>query len=198
MLEISDTIEIKNESVIYNQLSNGEQLNLESDLQLHQVIYDTTVDKNTNHTLILDKSQTDQELVGNTKWIMDIEVRNILRNYIFANMKKYRTFEGVLNSMTINNNVDSSVYEYIDKNVLSRYKFLRVELFIKSVNLLTTGGLRLKNTYDPTIENESTKFLKFQTETDANEFDIRLFFSQPESSSIRNFKYYYNLYFEKL
>jgi hypothetical protein len=50
MLEISDKIEILNENVVYFQLPNGEQLNLEAEKNLPQVVYDTVLDKQTNHS----------------------------------------------------------------------------------------------------------------------------------------------------
>jgi hypothetical protein len=114
-------------------------------------------------------------------------------------MKKFRTFEGLENNMTINNNVNAALLDYIDKNVLSRYKFNRVELFLKSVDLLTVGGLKYNNQYDSTMElNPGTLYTKFQTQTDVNDLDITLTFYQPDISSRYAFNYYYNLYFEKL
>ena len=199
MLDIDDKIEILNENIVYFQLSNGEQLNLESEKNLPQIVYDTVIDKKTNHSLKIDESQTEEDKLRNTRWILDIEVRNILRNYIFASMKKYRTFEGLLNNMTINNNVNAALFDYIDKNVMNRYKFSKVEFFIKSLDLLTVGGLKYNNQYDSTMElNPGTLFNKFQTVTDANDLDISLTFYQPDFASRYAFSYYYNLYFEKL
>jgi hypothetical protein len=198
MLDIVDKIEIKNESVIFYQLSNGEQLNSDAESQLPQNIYDTVDDKNKNHNLILDISQPDSERSNTARWIMDINIKNILTNYIFSNMKKYRTFEGVQNIMTINNNVNTAMYDYIEKNVINRYRLSKIELFLKSLELLNSGALRFKNTYDSNIENKENIFTKFQTETSANELDTRIIFYQPKASKTTNFNYYYNLYFEKI
>lgn len=199
MLEIPDKIEILNENVVYFQLSNGEQLNLEAEKNLPQVVYDTVLDKQTNHSLKLDESQSEEDKLKNTRWILSISVKNILKNYIYATMKKFRTFEGLENNMTINNNVNAALLDYIDKNVLSRYKFNRVELFLKSVDLLTVSGLKYNNQYDSTMElNPGTLYTKFQTQTDVNDLDITLTFYQPDISSRYAFSYYYNLYFEKL
>lgn len=199
MLEIADKIEVLNENIVYFQLSNGEQLNLEAEKNLQQVVYDTVIDKQINHTLKIDESQSEEDKLKNTRWILDIKVKNILKDYIFATMKKYRTFEGLQNNMTINNNVNAALTDYIDKNVLSRYKFTKVELFLKSVDLLTVGGLKYNNQYDSTMElNPGTLYNKFQTQTDSNDLDITLTFYQPDVSSRYAFSYYYNLYFEKL
>lgn len=199
MLDIADQIEIKNENLIYFQQTTGEQINQTAELLLPQIIYDTVTDKRVNHLLILDESQSPQEKFNNTRWILDINLNSILTNYIFATMKRWRTFEGVRNSMTIDNNVNRALTDYITKNVLNRYKFTRVELFLKSVDLLSNSRLKYDAKYNDTIELiPNSVFSKFQTITDANNIDIRLIFYQPESSQRYSFDYYFNLYFEKI
>lgn len=198
MLEIADKVEIKNENIIYYQQANNEQINIVIERALPQVVYDTVADKGSNHTLILDEAQTDVEKNGNARWILDINIRSVLRNYIFANLKKFRTFEGVQNPMVINKNVNSAILSYIDNNVLNRYKFTKVELYYKSIDLLTSGGLKYQNNYDVNIESTSSKFTKFQTETDPEYIDVRVIFYQDKPASQYSFNYYFNLYFEKL
>lgn len=199
MLEIADAVEIKNESIIYYQRPNGEQIDLEIEATLSQIVYDTVSDKGINHTLKLDEAQSESEKNGNAKWILDINLRAVLRNYIFANLKKFRTFEGVQNIMVIDKSVNSAILSYIDNNILNRYKFSRVELFYKPVELLTTGGLKYSNTYDVNIELvPNSVYNKIQTETDPEYVDVRVTFYQDKPASQFAFKYYFNLYFEKL
>jgi hypothetical protein len=202
MLEIDDSISIKNDTIIYYQLDNGEQLDAASEerltTELSPIIYNAVVNKSNNHKLMIDDSQSDSDKDGKARWILDIQIQSILRDYIFASMKKYRTFESVTNNMTVNNSVNAAMKEYIDKNVLSRYKFTKVEFFIQSVDLLTIGGLKYGNKYDSTIESPSTIYTKFQSDTDANDLDIRLTFYQDKPASQYAFNYYFNLYFEKL
>lgn len=199
MLEIADSIEIKNENIIYYQNANGEQLNESVELALPQIVYDTVADKQTNHTLTIDDSQTEIQKNGNAKWILDVNIRAVLRNYIFANLKKFRTFESVQNLMVKDKNVNSAILNYIDNNVLNRYKFERIEFFYKPVDLLSVGGLKYKNTYDVNIELvPNTVYPKIQTETDPEYIDVRVIFFQDKPASQFSFKYYFNLYFEKL
>jgi hypothetical protein len=198
MLEIDDFINIKNDNIVYYQLPTGEQLDYNSESSLPQIGYDAVEGKKSKHKLIVDESQSDFEKNNNTKWILDIQIKDILKDYIFATMKKWRTFEGVRNNMTINNNVDASLREYIDKNVLDRYKFSKIEFYLTSINLLTLGKLKYDNVYDVNIESTSTIYTKFQTETDVNDLDIRLKFTQPLSSNQYAFSYYFNILFEKI
>jgi hypothetical protein len=198
MLEIEDKIEIKNESIIYYQNLTGEQLDLVAERNLPQIIFDTVTDKNKNHKLILDDSQLEPDRNGNTAWILDIEVKTILQNYLFATMKKWRTFEGISNDITYDNNVNIALTEYITKNVINRYKFTKLEFFLKTIDLLTLNRRKWENNFDVNIETKDYLFTKFQTQTEANDLDIRLKFYQSKPGSQYSFNYYFNLYFEKL
>lgn len=199
MLEIADKIQINNENVIYYQQPNGEQISLNVESALPQVVYDSVADKGVNHTLILDESQSETQKDGNARWILEIKLRNVLRNYIFANLKKFRTFEGVEGFMVVDKNVNSAIFNYIDNNILNRYKFSNVEFFYKPVDILTVGGLKYNNKYDVNIEIvPNTKFTKIQTETDSEGIDVKVIFYQDKPASQFSFNYYFNLYFEKL
>jgi hypothetical protein len=199
MLEISESIQIKNDNIIYYQQLNGQQINQAVELSLPQVVYDTVQDKQINHTIKLDEAQTEAQKNGNARWIIEINLRNVLRNYIFANLKKFRTFEGVLNSIVTEKNIDSSIYRYIDNNIISRYKFTKVEFFYKSIDLLTTNNLKYSNKFDINIEIfPNSLYTKFQTETDVDYKNVRVIFSQDKPASQYSFNYYFNLYFEKL
>ena len=166
MLSIDDSVSILNDNIIYYQLASGEQLDFNSESSLPQVIYDAVLDKKSNHTLILDPAQTDIQKEGNAAWILDVNLKSVLTDYIFATLKKWRTFEGIRNNMTIGNNVDSSIKQYITANVIDRYKFTKLELFIKSVDLVNVGGLKYDNVYDVSIDLSNNLFTKFQTITD--------------------------------
>jgi hypothetical protein len=195
MLEIADSIEIKNESIIYYQQSNNEQIDLSIESTLPQIVYDTVQDKALNHTITIDNSQKN----NNPRWIINVKIREILKNYIFANLKKYRTFEGIENTMVVDKNVNESIKKYIELNVLNRYKFKKIELYYKPVDLLTSGSLKLDNKFDVNIEIfPNTLFSKIQTETDPEYRDIKVSFYQDKDFSKFSFSYYFNIYFEKL
>lgn len=198
MLNIDNSIIIKSDNITYYQLAGGEQIDFYSESSLSPVTYNLVQDKKDNHTIILDESQTDYQLNNNTQWIVDIKIKDILTNYLFATMKKWRTFEGVRNNMTLFNQVDTALLQYIKSNVLTKYSFTKIEFYLQSVDLLTIGGLRYNNQFDSTVETNENLWTKFETETDPNGLDIRLKFSQPKPSTSYAFNYYFNLYFDKI
>ena len=198
MLEIEDSIIIGDESVVYYQNQNNEQLDLEMEYDFPPILYNTVTDKQSNHTISLDEFQTTIEKNNYAKWTMTIKMRNLLRNYIFALLKKNRTFDGIRNDMTYNQNVDFSIKEYIERNVINRYKFSGIDFYIVPVDLLTINSLKYQNIWDRDIAKEEYIFTKFSTVTDFKFEDIQVFFSQNFSASQYAFRYYFNIKFDKL
>ena len=198
MLEIEDSIYISNNNVIYYENSNGEQIDLASESILESKVYSSSNNKLINHNLILDESQSDYQKNNNTRWILDINLRGILSDYIFAQMKRWRTFEGIKNNMTFNNDVSSALKNYISLNVIDRYKISKVELYIQYTDLRSNNLLRYKNTWDEQTFEPTYQFNKFQSETSYDASTVRILFSQERPSANNNFKYFFNLLFVKV
>ena len=198
MLEIEDSIAINTQSILYYQTSNKEQIDASVENSLPSIIYNSSDDKSLNHKLIKDEAQSAYDLDNSTKWILDIDLSTILSNYIFATLKQYRTFEGVRNNMTIYNDVDFAIKEYIKSNVINRYKFKNIDLYLKYVDIRNQGVLRYKNEWSSSITQTENLTKKTQTETAYDDSEIKVRFSQEKPSSQYSFKYFFNLTFEKI
>ena len=198
MLDVEDSIMIENQNIVYYQRRNGEQLDLSIESTLPSIIYSSSDSKSRNHTLVIDDSQNDYDRNNNTKWILDISLKNILTDYIFSTMKRYRTFEGIQNSMTIENDVNVALTNYINYNVLNRYKLDQLILYISYRDLRNQSVLRYKNTWKNDIAIKENIMKKVQTETAFDESTIRAFFNQEKSSSTYVMDYYFTLSFVKI
>ena len=198
MLEIEDNIYIENQNIIYYQRPSGEQINLSAETSIDSPVYSASSDKEKNHSLKIDESQTNYQNENNTKWIMDIKINDVLSNFLFANLKRYRTFEGMKTSLTRANDVNTTIREYINKNVSNRYKLSKIDLYIKYKDLRSQNVLRFKNTWSPIIGIDSNKFKKIQTETAFDGSSIKLLFNQEQPSTQYSFEYYFNILFEKI
>jgi hypothetical protein len=91
--------------------------------------------------------------------------------------------------------------QYVIKNVVDRYKFDRVELYLNYVDLRDQNIRRYNNTWaiNPSaISIESNKLKNVQTETEYDFSSIRLTFNQQKSSQLFSFEYYFKLFWEKL
>ena len=198
MLEIEDNIYIENQNIIYYQRPSGEQINLSAETSIDSPVYSASSDKEKNHSLKIDESQTNYQKENSTKWIMDIKINDVLSNFLFANLKRYRTFEGMKTSLTRSNDVNTTIREYINKNVSNRYKLSKIDLYIKYKDLRSQNVLRFKNTWNSTIGIDSNKFQKIQTETAFDGSNIKLLFNQEQPSTQYSFEYYFNILFEKI
>lgn len=213
MLEIEDTIYIDNQSLVYFQNLNKEQLDLTIESSLPPVSYSSSEDKRLNHTLVLDSSQGSSQKDTNARWILTIDLKTILTNFIFATLKRWRTFEGVKNEMTNNGDVDFAIKEYIVKNVLDRYKLSRVDIYIKYVDIQNQSVLKYdnlwtgtSNTGQPTrtaslpVDVGTTQYQlkKFQSQTEYDFSSTVITFTQEKSSTQYCFDYFFKLYYEKI
>jgi len=200
MLEIEDIIELHNQGIIYYQNLNNEQIDLDIERSLSQIVYSAIDDKKNNHILIIDEAQSDTQRNNLTKYIMTINLKNILENYIFATLKQYRTFEGVKNTMCYTRDVNFSIKEYVIKNVLDRYKFDKVELYMRYVDLRDQNVRRFVNTWYTSNDIISSEYLnkKIQTDTEFDQSSISVLFNQDKSSQQYSFEYYFKLFWVKL
>jgi hypothetical protein len=200
MLEIEDSLELHNQGIIYYQNANKEQIDLDIERSLSPIVYSVADDKKLNHTLVIDDSQGESQKNNLTKYIITINLKTILENFLFSTLKQYRTFDGVRNSMCYTKSADFSIREYIVKNITDRYKFDRVELYIKYVDLRDQNVRRFLNTWVSTDEISSNEYLlkKIQTNTEFDGSSITVLFNQEKSSQQYSFEYYFKLFWVKL
>ncbi len=197
MLDIEDVITISTQDIIYYQKSTGEQIDFSIESSITPSAYSSSTSKKDNHKLIIDDSQPKYQIDKNTKWILTIDIKTILSDYLFSTLKRYRTFEGVKNELTRYNDVNIAIKKYIEYNVTNRYKFKSVELFISYKDLRRQNILKFKNNWNPLL-NESSKITKFQTETAFDASFVKILFNQEKDSALFNYDYYFNLTFEKI
>jgi hypothetical protein len=198
MLEIEDSIYISNQNVIYYQRATGEQIDLSIESSLPSQVYSASDNMKTHQSIIIDPTQLDYQKDGNTKWILTIDLKNILTDYLFAVMKRYRTFEGISNKITRTNDVNTVAKQYISNNVLNRYKFSKIDIYLSYKDLMNQNVLKYKNTWNPTISTEANLLKKAQKDLSFDSSELKILFSQEKKSSEYNFEYYFNILFEKI
>jgi hypothetical protein len=200
MIEIDDILELHNQGLIYYQNGNKEQLDFDIEKSLSPIVYSVADDKNKNHQLIIDDSQTDFQRNNLTKYILTIDLKTLLNNFLFATLKQYRTFEGVRNNMCYSNDVSYSIKEYITKNITDRYKFSKVELYLKYIDLREQNVRRFSNNWNSSdeISQVENQLKKIETQTEYDFSSVRVSFNQEKSSQQYSFEYYFKLFWEKV
>ena len=198
MLEIEDSINISTQDIVFYQRENGEQIDLSTESTMESIIYSSTMDKKTNHSLILEESQTSYNLENNTKWRLEINIEEILSNFLFSELKRYRTFEGLKTDMNIYNNVDTSIKNYIKLNILNRYKFKSIDLFISYRDLRDQNLLKHKNNWTSSVYITENKHNRYQSDINYDKSVATIYFDQEKPGSKYAFDYYFNILFEKI
>ena len=198
MLEVEDDIYISDQNIIYYQKSTGEQIDLAIESSLPTQVYSASDNMKSHQRLTLDDSQLNYQKETNPKWILNVDLRNILSDYLFAIMKRYRTFEGISNPLTRTNDVNTAIREYISNNVTNRYKISRLDLYVSYTDLRNQNVLRYKNTWNPSIISDFNLLKKKQMDLSFDESTLKISFTQENPSSLYNFDYYFNILFEKI
>ena len=198
MLEIEDSISIDVLDIIYYQNQNNEQLDLSIESSFASIVYSSKDNKEINHTLVLDPSQPKFQMDNNTRWILTIDLKTIITDYLFATLKKYRTFEGIKNDMNIYANTDTAIKSYINYNILNRYRYKSIQLYVNYVDLRNQSTLRYNNEWNKNTIAISNLLTKLQTETEFDESSIKVTFNQEKPSSTYRFDYYFNIYYKKI
>jgi hypothetical protein len=198
MLEVEDSIYITDQNIIYYQKSTGEQIDLAIESSLPTQVYSASDNMKSHQSIVIDDTQLDYQRENNTKWIINIELKNILTDYLFATMKRYRTFEGISNSYTRTNDINTSIRDYISNNVLNRYKLSRLDLYVSYTDLRSQNVLRYKNNWKSTIALDSNLLKKKQIDMSFDESLLKVLFTQEKPATMYNFDYYFNILFERI
>ncbi len=198
MIEIEDSIVIDNQNLVWYQTLESEQIDESIESSLSPISYSASDDKRINHTLILDPNQTQFQRDNKARYILEIKLKDILTNFLFGTLKQYRTFEGVRNNVTKSQSVDFAIREYINRNILDRYKFQKVELFIRYNDLRNQNILRFQNNWNNLVRIDSEKLTRLETRTEFDDSEILINFNQEKVSSTYSFDYFFKLYWTKL
>lgn len=196
MMEIEDTISISEDTIYWYQNSQKEQINPISESSTQPVGVNLVDIKQKNSKLYLQKNQSTLALESNARWVLEIEWREVLIQYIFARIKESRTFEGVIARDTLRQNVDLSIRDYIGFNILSRYELSENLFWTKYSKILDSGRLQYNNLYDRTTKLEMFKNRQFSTRISEGKLFIEFNQQQPALDWV--FDYYYTLNFRKI
>jgi hypothetical protein len=157
------------------------------------------------HTISL-LQQSDVDLRNNTRWLVNIDIKNILREYIFAKIKEARTFKTIRYQDLSFRNINLAIYNYIDSNILVRYQFSQIDFYVKYYDILkdnsiySTTKLQYNPIWDKTIISDANKVRNINImSTDLNNLvPLTINYSQIKPSSAFKFDYYFNLKYTKI
>lgn len=190
MIDIEETIIADSSNIVYYTNAANEQINFNLEKNNPAIVYNTVIDKANNHIITQDKAQSLSQIDSNCRWIIDVDLRKILQNYLFSKLKFARTFEGIINSNTIYGNVDDAIRQYIDKNLLSRYGFAGIDFYVEYIDLSLQGRLRFVNQFRE-INSDSLITTKLQATSNFDNSKLTIIFNQELPTTTHVFDYYF-------
>lgn len=128
ILEIEDTMYVGDNNISWNESSDNTQ-----GIRLEDVTktFNSELVKLNNHTIRFYPNQTEQQKKEFTTWEFKFNIREIINQYLFTQLKSNRTFNGIDNSKTIRNSIDTAINSYIKENVFNRIKFYNIVLYVQ-------------------------------------------------------------------
>jgi len=208
MLDIEDEIVIDNSSIQYSDVldisgtTNGFQYFVYSS---KETIYikNLTQLKNDNHSIVL-ANQSAMNLERNTNWNISIDAQNILRYYLFYKLKESRAFKCVYYDDLPDKDINSSIIDYINTNIINRYVFDFMNFYVLYTDIDISQSIYLTDPllrYDPKFlyeVNSTTNLVTNLNVKSTPDMQISAVYKQIKSSEQYKFDYYFNLNFKRL
>ena len=153
-----------------------------------------------NYQKISLMSQDAASMANNTKWQIDIKASSILTDYLYFKIKQQRVFKMINANETYSNNINNAVYDYVKKNLFSRYRLIDVKFYIKYYDLSKQSiNKNIMLQYTPNFNVEvynQENFVKLNSKYDQFKFDnVMMQYSQTKPSNQYGFDYYFDLIF---
>jgi len=208
MVDIEDTITIDNSTIQFSeyyksgstQNNNGYQYYQDID-NLESIYLINLSDMKYNNHTINAVPQLTFDLINNTQWTISINWMNILSEYIYYQLKSRRTFKCIKYTDVLSENINLFIRKYISDNLLNRYKFSEIKLYVQYLDLQDGDEQADPNLlFDPMftfdVKND-TNLIKNANSTLVDDLLI-VNYKQTQSSAVKKFNYYFELVFVKI
>jgi hypothetical protein len=207
MIDIEDQILIDESYIQYSEIFNTGDTNNNGyqyydDIDYLEKIYlvNLTDSKYLYHSINL-MSQTNMDLQNNTNWTILINWKDILTDYLYYKLKEARTFKCIRYTDIISENINLYIRDYIKTNLINRYKFVRLNLYISYLSLETENMNIIPNLqFDPIFTVSVKNIDNLVKNVNATVFDelINVKYKQTQSSKTLKFNYYFDLILYKI
>ena len=213
LIDIEDFIYVNDISIQYSEVVDKEDINFD-----HYQYYDTSL-LNPEATILrsLDDVKYENHSIDvytqrvtndqNFEWVMIINAKNILKEYLFLRLKESRVFKTIKSEDLIERNVNTYIYNYIDNNLLNRYNISDLSFYtsffnvvkestVYTPNQILNGPHYNKNVFAP---NNIIKNVNIITPDYLNNLDtVKIIYNQTKSNKIYKFDYYFTISYKKI
>ena len=204
-----DTIYINNDSINYSEVvsdyNNGYQyFEPNVDIGWETEFFVNLTDLKNNYNTISLFNQTESDINNNTRWQININGSQILRDYLFLKIKEQRVFKIINSDELYSNDINNAIYEYINYNIFSRYRLEKIDFYVSYYNIGNQSVyenilLQYSPKFDVSVYNKSNLSNMTISNYDPYKFDnINILYNQSKPSNQYSFNYYFDLIFTKI
>ncbi len=157
------------------------------------------------------KDQTDADKIGLTKWVLEIDSKYLLREFLYNQIfteNPSSAFNKLTSEIAANSKVNSACYNYIDANVLDRYAVKEIVFWAKYYELKynttpdTNAFPLLKQnpifTFYAKPDRDADKNKSITSTKTYSDGLVELSYKQTKPSQYYTFLYYYDVIFYRL
>lgn len=212
MLSMENNININNDAISFSYVYGGKNTgyqyfdkdNIPDDWE--QEYIENLSDLKSKYTTLTLLNQSVSDLNNNTKWRFEIKVRDILRDYLFFRIRENRVFQGIEYFKFYKKGINNSVYDYINWNLMDKYKFDGLDFYVKYYNIPEQSSIRtnillqFQPNFTEDVYLSENKVSNFNfISLDVFKFEKIIFhYYQIKPSTNYKFDYYFDLKFVKV
>jgi len=228
LVDIEDSIIINDISIQYSEVVD--KVNIQND---HYQYYDISAihqEKNIlrslddvkyeNHSIDIYSQVTNKSIISvssakpntivpnrNFEWVININAKSILREYLFLRLKEARTFKTIRSDDLVERNVNNYINDYIDNNMLNRYNISGLSFYVQYFNVISdstifTKGQVLKSpNFNKTVYVGGNLVPNVNVVTPdylSNLGTVKIIYNQIKDSSMYKFDYYFTISYQKI
>ncbi len=217
LIDIEDVIYVNNISIQYSEIVD--KVNIQND---HYQYYDINLlhpevnilkslddVKYENHSIDIysQKMPKLNSVNQNYEWILVIDAKNILREYLFLRLKESRIFKTIKSEDLIERNINSYIYDYINDNLLNRYNISELNFYVSYFDVVQNSTVFTKNQVlsDPNFnknvfdETNRVKNVNIITPDYLNNLDtVKIIYNQIKDNKTYKFDYYFTVSYKKI
>lgn len=143
----------------------------------------------------------------NYEWIIVINAKNILKDYLFLRLKESRIFKTIKSEDLIERNINTYIENYIYNNLLNRYNISEIAFYtnyfdiINKSTIYTTGQVLKGPQFNKSIFNESNRIknVNIITHDYLNNLDtVKIIYNQTKDYRKYKFDYYFTISYKKI
>lgn len=142
----------------------------------------------------------------NYEWVMNINAKNILREYLFLRLKESRVFRTIKSQDLVEKNINAFIYNYINNNLLDRYNISDLSFYAEFFDVLNDSTIYQRQItknprFNKTVFKDTNRVSNVSIVTPdylSNLDTVQVKYNQTKDFKKYKFDYYFTITYNKI